>query len=111
MPSPARAPPSNIPAVPPSGTPGTPGTLLPAVVPNEKVAAVTMVFAVIPVILMVQGAVWFLKGVCGVFPSIEALALEYVPPGPGEPGVGGDGTQEGPPRRLSRNFHFPKNKG
>ena len=86
MPSPARAAPSNTPAVPPSGTlGGTPGTLIPGTVPNEKVAAVTVVFAVIPVILMVQVAVWFMKGLCGLFPAIEALAFEYVPPGPGAP--------------------------
>src|SRR5438445_10566188 len=109
MPSPARAAPSNIPAVPPSGTPGTPGTLLPAVVPNEKVAAVTMVFAVIPVILMVQVAVWFMKGLCGLFPAIEALAFEYVPPWPGAPRMVCDGRREARRRPLSVSYTQQEN--
>ena len=69
-----------------------------------------MVFAVIPVILRVQVAVWFMNGLCGLFPAIEALAFEYVPPGPGAPRMVCDGTKVAPPRPLSRNFPLPKNK-
>src|SRR5947207_15345795 len=69
-----------------------------------------MVFAVIPVILRVQVAVWFMNGLCGLFPAIEPLAFEYTPPGPGAPRMVCDGTKVAPPRPLSRTFPLLKNK-
>jgi len=63
---------------------GTPTTLEPAVVPNEKVAAVTVVAAVMVPSVIVNVAVWLRNGLCGPLPAIEPLALLNVAP-PGGP--------------------------
>jgi hypothetical protein len=51
----------------------TPGTSPPRVVPNEKVADVIVVSAVIPVPVIVNVADSNRKGLCGLFPAIEPL--------------------------------------
>jgi hypothetical protein len=60
------------------GTLLVPGTLSPAVVPNEKVAAVTVVSLVTPTIESVKVALWSMKGLCGppVW-AIESFAEAY----------------------------------
>jgi len=52
-----------------------PGTLTPAVVPNEKLKLLICDTLVNPAILNVNVADWFMNGLCGPFPAIEPLAL------------------------------------
>jgi len=54
---------------------GTPGTVTPKAVPNEKMAALAVVLAVTPFTAKVKVAVPFKKGLCGPFPLIEPLAF------------------------------------
>jgi hypothetical protein len=60
----------------------TPGTVIPGVVPNEKVAPVRVVEALTGA-LIVNVAVWLMKGLCARLPAIEPLALVYELVGPG----------------------------
>ena len=55
-----------------SGT-DTPATVTPEAVPNENVADVIVVSAVIPAPVMVKVADWLRNGLCGPFPLIELL--------------------------------------
>ena len=58
---------------------GTPATLTPLVVPNENIALVMVVSAVIPASEMANIAVWLRNGLWGPFPAIDPLALLYTP--------------------------------
>jgi hypothetical protein len=62
---------------PPPPPPGTPGTLLFAVVPNEKLAAVIVVAAVTPVTAKLNVAVLEMNGLWAGFPAIEEFAFGY----------------------------------
>jgi len=74
---------SGVVLVPQPATPGVPTqpvTLLPAVVPKENVALVTVVLWSTPARPVIENvAVWLRKGLCGPFPAIEPLALVYGP--------------------------------
>ena len=72
--------PNKATVVPPSGTfepGGIPETLIPALVPNEKVALVTVVSIFTPgMLVMTKVALKLRKGLCGPFPAMEPLAAE-----------------------------------
>jgi hypothetical protein len=83
------------------GTP-PPGTLSPSVVPNEKMAFVTVVLLVIPVIVSVKVALWPMKGLCGPFPAIEEFAAAYKPEPFGGPTIVSAGAPPPAHRSHSR---------
>ncbi len=75
-PSPSRPAPTNE-SENGSGTDGvgTPDTLTPNMVANEKVALLTVVPAVIAESEMTKVADWFKNGLCGPLPAMEALEV------------------------------------
>jgi hypothetical protein len=82
-------------------TPGTPATFTPEVVPNENVAPVINVAAVMPAREISNVAVWLRNGLCGPLPAIEPLALVNMPAGPDGPIIRCAGPAA-PPASTSR---------